>query len=114
MKVVTLGRTISLTVLSLMIATTICLLSSCSSAQQPAAVRVGPADKRILILYLSRTNNTKAVAEFIHENVGGTLAPLEVETPYPENYEATVRHVARENESGYLPPIKTRIDNIEK
>lgn len=69
---------------------------------------------RILIVYLSRTNNTKAVAEIIQKNVGGTLVPLELQKPYPDDYRATVEQVARENETGYLPPLKTKIDSIEK
>jgi flavodoxin len=105
----------SVIVLSLMILTTICLLSSCSSAQQASAdVQAPPGEKKVLIVYLSRTNNTRAVAEFIHQKVGGTLVALEVETPYPADYNATVRQVARENETGYLPPLKTKIDRIEQ
>ena len=69
--------------------------------------------KKILIVYLSRTNNTKAIAEIIHKNVGGTLVALELEKPYPENYQATVQQVVNENETGYLPPLKTKIDNIQ-
>jgi flavodoxin len=65
---------------------------------------------KILIVYLSRTNNTKAVAEMIHDEVGGTLVELELETPYPENYRATVAQVAKENETGFLPPLKTKVD----
>lgn len=44
---------------------------------------------------------------------GGTLVSLELEQPYPENYQAHVAQVVRENESGYLPPLKTSIENIE-
>ncbi|MEQ9441891.1 MAG: flavodoxin [Cyclobacteriaceae bacterium] len=69
---------------------------------------------KVLIVYLSRTNNTQAVAEMINEKVGGTLVALELETPYPENYQAIVAQVAEENESGYLPPLKTKIDNIQQ
>jgi flavodoxin len=62
---------------------------------------------------LSRTNNTKAIAEIIHKKVGGTLVALELETPYPENYQATVQQVVKENETGFLPPLKTKIDSIQ-
>ena len=65
-------------------------------------------------MYLSRTNNTKTIAEIIQRNVGGTLVALELEKPYPENYQATVQQVVKENETGYLPPLKTKIDSIEK
>jgi len=37
---------------------------------------------------------------------------LELENPYPENYRATVEQVVKENESGFLPPLKTSIQNI--
>lgn len=94
-----------------------CLVSLSCSAQtrdiEPRANRVNRPEK-ILIVYLSRTNNTKAIAEIIHENVNGTLVVLELKNPYPENYKATVDQVAKENETGFLPPLKTKIDSIEK
>jgi flavodoxin len=70
--------------------------------------------KNILIVYLSRTKNTKAVAEMIKQNVGGTLVELDVQNPYPQNYKAIVDQVAKENETGFLPPLRTKIDGIEK
>jgi flavodoxin len=76
--------------------------------------QVSPTEKGILIVYLSRTNNTKAVAEFIHKRVRGKLVALELVTPYPTDYKTTVNQVAKENENGFLPPLKTRIDSIEK
>ena len=83
------------------------LSSGCSSAQS-----ISP--EKILIVYVSRTNNTKAIAEIIQKNVGGKLVALELQKPYPENYQQTVHQVVKENESGYLPPLKTKIDSIEK
>ncbi|MDQ6477114.1 flavodoxin [Dyadobacter sp. LHD-138] len=72
------------------------------------------APEKVLVVYLSRTNNTKAVAEMIQKNVGGTLVALELEKPYPQNYQETVAQVSSENETGYLPPLKTKIEAIEK
>jgi flavodoxin len=103
------------TILSLIILTTLCLLSICSGAQQLSSNdRPLPAEQKILIVYLSRTNNTKAIAEIIHQKVGGRMVALELEKPYPADYNATVQQVVRENESGYLPPLKTKIDRIEQ
>ncbi|UFH57234.1 hypothetical protein [Spirosoma sp. KNUC1025] len=91
------------------------LIGSCSSQTE----RVQSIDKatiapeKVLIVYLSRTNNTKAIAEIIHAQVGGELVALELAKPYPENYRATVEQVARENETGFLPPLKTKIDTIQ-
>lgn len=83
---------------------------SCSKAQKTEVMK----DKKVLIVYLSRTKNTKAVAEIIQKNVGGDLIELELQNPYPENYKATVDQVTKENETGFLPPLKTKINNIEK
>ena len=91
------------------------LVSACSSTQTEridAETGTDVAADKILIVYLSRTKNTKAVAEMIQKNVGGTLVAIELEKPYPENYQATVAQVASENQSGYLPPLKTKIDSI--
>ncbi len=103
-----------ISVLSLLIGTTACLLASCSKAQQSRGDDSIPGERKILIVYLSRTNNTKAIAEIIHQYVGGRMVAIELEKPYPANYEATVQQVVRENETGYLPPLKTRIDGIEQ
>lgn len=84
----------------------LCVASDRSNAQSMSS-------KKILIVYLSRTGNTKAIAEIIQKNVGGKLIALELEKPYPENYKATVQQVVDENASGYLPPLKTKIDSIE-
>src|SRR5437879_5282847 len=83
----------------------LCVGSGCSNAQSMSS-------KKILIMYISQTNNTKAVAEIIQKNVGGTLVELELVTPYPADYHATVQQVVKENEAGYLPPLKTKIDSI--
>lgn len=96
------------------------MFTSCSGAGQPTPKTDSPMEKsdslhnkKILIVYLSRSRNTKAVAEMIHQKVGGDLKALEQVTLYPENYRATVDQVAHENETGFLPPLKTKID-IEK
>lgn len=104
-----------ITALSLAISTIFCLTSGSLRSQQSGAnfLRV-PTEKNTLIVYLSRTNNTKAIAEIIHRKVGGTLVALELEAPYPADYRATVQQVVRENETGYLPPLKTKIDRIEQ
>ena len=93
----------------------ICLLFQTSRAQQRPLKAPGPSDeKKILIVYLSRTNNTKTIAEMIQQRVGGTLVGLELETPYPANYRTTVQQVVHELETGYLPPLKTKIDHFEQ
>jgi len=89
-------------------------ISACSSLQTKDTSREAALNSdKILIVYLSRTNNTKAIAEIIQRNVGGTLVALELEKPYVENYQQTVQQVVKENETGYLPSLKTKIDSIQ-
>ncbi|MBW4360672.1 flavodoxin [Flavobacterium taihuense] len=93
----------------------VCMFSSCSKAQETIPNNdESLTDKNVLIVYLSRTKNTKVVAEIIHKKVGGTLVELELEKPYPRDYKMIVSQVAKENETGYLPPLKTKIANIKK
>lgn len=94
-----------------------CLLLSVCSNTKPdntKPVTDSSESESILIVYLSRTNNTKVVAEIIQRNVGGKLVALEKKNPYPENYQKIVAQVDRENEKGYLPPLKTNIKDLEK
>lgn len=92
------------------------MLSACSNAQTNTAIQNNPvlAEKKVLIVYLTRTKNTKTVAEILHKIVGGDLVELELTNPYPENYKAHVEQVVKENETDFLPPIKTKIEDFEK
>lgn len=98
-----------------MLFATMLLISSCSKAQETSAEKVKSLkEKSILIVYLSRTNNTKVVAEIIQKNTGGNIVALELENPYPADYKTTVAQVQKENETGFLPILKTKIESIEK
>src|SRR5688572_32751796 len=92
------------------------LVTACSPEVENSKVNkaTNSNPEKILIVYLSRTNNTKAVAQMIHKRTGGKLVALELENPYPENYKAIVDQVAKENATGFLPPLKTKIDSIGK
>jgi flavodoxin len=104
-----------MTRLLVLLATAMFFLISCSkepgeSDAPPTPQSVGK--RGVLIVYLSRTENTKAVAEIIQQQVGGDLVQLEPVTPYPDDYREAVAQVDRENETGYLPPLKTRIERM--
>jgi flavodoxin len=87
----------------------------CSAAEPPASAQTIAADPEkdsILIVYLSRTKNTEAVARMIRGFTGGRLVAVELKTPYPKDYRAIVQQVDRENQTGFLPRIKTKIEDI--
>jgi flavodoxin len=93
------------------------LISACSTSEKENIndeMNHALDANKVLIVYLSRTNNTKVIAEIIQKNVSGKLVALELENPYPKNYQTMVEQVVKENATGFLPPLKTKIDGIEK
>lgn len=99
---------------------TLCLTACPTSAEntgiaqnmEPSPNTTMDGDSKALIVYLSRTKNTEALAKMVQEKVGGELVALELQRPYPKNYQAIVSQVDQENEDGYLPPLKTQITDI--
>ena len=60
---------------------------------------------KTLIAYYSWSGNTRAVAEEIQKQVGGTLFEIQTKTPYPEAYQATVDQAKKEIAEGYQPEL---------
>lgn len=87
--------------------------SATSKDQSSSGNQDSLGNKNILIVYLSRTKNTKVLAEIIQQKTAGRIVEIEIETPYPEHYQTMVDQVAEENRTGYLPPLKTMIENLE-
>lgn len=79
-----------------------------AAAQAPAA----KSGKKILVVSYSRTGNTREVANQIHRLVGGDLVAIETVTPYPSDYRETTRQAKQELESGYRPPIRTKVPDL--
>ena len=80
-------------------------------AASPAFAATGEAP-RVLIVYYSFSGNTRALASLLQQRTGGDLVELEPVTPYPAEYRAVTEQAKRELESGFKPPLKTRIDNL--
>jgi flavodoxin len=76
------------------------------------AVPTGAGRKKVLIIYYSRSGNTREIARQIHEIVGGDIMELETVNPYPEEYNAVTKQAKEELNSGYKPPLKTKVKNI--
>ena len=94
------------------------MLKACSTAL--LAVIVAPSlrgateayaamqnDKKILIIYYSRSGNTKFMAALINVFTGGDMFELKTVTPYPEEYRANAKQAKQELESAFLPPLQT-------
>jgi flavodoxin len=66
-----------------------------------------------LIVYYSRSGNTRRIANLIHQQVGGTLHEIQPEEPYPGSYNATVDQAKKEIQAGYKPALRSTLDDIE-
>jgi len=67
---------------------------------------------KVLIIYYSRSGNTREIAKQIHERVGGDIIELQTVKPYPDEYDAVTKQAKQELDSGYKPALKTRLENI--
>lgn len=77
------------------------------------AAATGTGKAKVLIIYYSRTGNTREIANQIHEMVGGDMIELQTVEPYPDDYESVKKQAKEELASGYKPALKTKIENIK-
>jgi len=68
--------------------------------------------KKVLIVYYSRTGNTREIANHIHERAGGDMTELQAAEPYPDDYEAVKQRAMQELNSDIKPALKTKVENI--
>jgi flavodoxin len=66
----------------------------------------------ILIAYYSHSGNTGKIAALIQKQLGGTLFPIEPETPYPSDHAKVVEQSKKEIPEGYKPPLKTKAPDL--
>lgn len=71
------------------------------------------SDGNILILYFSMTGNTEAVANFIHDEVGGDIVKLETQETYPDDYNDLLDVAQEEQSENARPELSTTIDNLD-
>jgi flavodoxin len=76
------------------------------------SVKSFSAGGNILVVYFSRSGNTRGLADQIHERVGGDVFEIVPVDPYPTDYDAVVAQAKRELNSGYKPPLKAKIENV--
>jgi flavodoxin len=68
--------------------------------------------KKMLIIYSSWGGNTRYMAEQIQSLTGADIFELKTVNPYPTEYRPTTEQARRELDSGYRPPLSSKIDNL--
>ena len=71
-------------------------------------------DQNIITIYYSKTGNTKAVAQYIHNYLGGELFEIKPIKEYPDDYHATVQIAKEEKETNDRPGTLYCPDNIQQ
>ena len=69
--------------------------------------------KQILVVFYSRSGNTRLIANLIHQEVGGTIHEIRPEAPYPNSYDAVVDQAKKEIQAGYKPALESALDHAE-
>ena len=67
---------------------------------------------KTLVAYLTRSGNTRVIAETLHRQLGADLFEIRPARPYPEDYEEHVAQATRERDSSYEPPLADRVTGI--
>jgi flavodoxin len=65
-----------------------------------------------LVAYVTRSGNTRVIAETLQRALSADLVEIRPVLPYPADYEQHVEQATRERESGYEPPLAERVDAI--
>lgn len=85
--------------------------------------KTSASDKKILVVYFSRTGeeyavgnitkgNTAIVGDYIAQKLGADTFEIKAATPYPDAYEACTELAKRELESNVRPALEKNIDNL--
>ncbi|WP_447982567.1 flavodoxin [Achromobacter kerstersii] len=98
------------TVMAALVALPLGAATTASNAQGGEMRQVG---SRTLVVYFSRSGNTRVVAGLIHRARGTDLFEIRPASAYPEDYEQTVEQARKETESGYKPPLEAKVPAID-
>ena len=68
--------------------------------------------KKTLVIYYSRSGNTKQIADYIGEKTNADVIRLETVRTYPSNYDEMLDTAKEEQKNGDRPELKNKNINI--
>lgn len=84
--------------------------STVACAQEGGSTKM--TGSRTLVAYLTRSGNTRVIAETLQRKLGATLFEIRPARAYPADYEEHVAQAERERQAGFEPPLAARVDDI--
>jgi|SRR5271157_527807 len=70
-------------------------------------------ENSILVAYFSHSGNTRVIANYVYESVGGDIFEIVAVNPYPREYKKCVEQARKELREEYRPELETRVENME-
>lgn len=86
------------------------LTHTAACAQDGGAPRMNGS--KVLVAYLTRSGNTRVVAETLQRRLDADLFEIRPARAYPADYEQHVAQAARERDSGFAPPLAAGVENL--
>lgn len=83
----------------------LCSMSACGKKAQTQSESEEPAPK-YLVLYYSQEGNTRRVAEELQKHLNADIEAIELEDPYPADYDQTIARCRQERADSVTPAIK--------
>lgn len=71
-------------------------------------------EKKVLVVYFSRTGTTKTVAKKIKKMTGGTMFRIQTKKKYPSNYDKMLDTAQKEQDENARPALKKKVKSIKK
>lgn len=69
---------------------------------------------KVLLVYCSRSGNTREIARRIHQIVGGDIVEIEPAAPYPDDYNAVVKQAGEMRDTSQISDKPHDHQNIEQ
>jgi flavodoxin len=88
------------------------LAAGASAAAARSRAETARAASKILVAYFTRTGNTQVIARQVGRALDADVFAIDPANPYPEDYDETVAQAVRERDSGFRPPLKGSVPNI--
>lgn len=71
-------------------------------------------EKKVLVVYFSRTGTTKTVAKKIKKLTGGTMFRIQTKKKYPSYYDKMLDMAQKEQDENVRPALKKKVKSIKK
>jgi len=82
------------------------------SGFSPLYAQNTPSQKKLLVVYFSKTGNTKKLAMAIQKQTGADMVEIVPVVLYPDDYDQTVDIARKEQDDNARPAVKTKVDTM--